>query len=82
VSTRHSVDLRPDPAVPQRDILMDSDFVAERLSSQLGVNGTVAIETCRRDSVSYRVGGRLRVGYRVRIAGRDHHVAASTFRSR
>jgi hypothetical protein len=82
VSTRLSVDLRPDPAVPQRDILMDPDFVADRLSSQLGVNGAVAIETCRRDSVSYRVGRRLRVAYRVRIAGRDHHVAASTFRSR
>ena len=82
MSTGLSLALRPDPAVPQRDILMDSDVVADRLSSQLGINGALAIESCRRDSVSYRVGRRLRVGYRVRIAGRDHHVAASTFRSR
>jgi aminoglycoside phosphotransferase len=82
VSTGHALALRPDPAVPQRDILMDSDIIAGRLSSQLGVNGALAIESCRRDSVSYRVGRRLRVGYRVRIAGKDHHVAASTFRNR
>jgi hypothetical protein len=69
VSPALALDLRPDPAVPQRDILMDTDVVASRLSSQLGVTGTLAIESCRHDSVSYRVGRRMRVGYRIRVAG-------------
>ncbi|MGH2787838.1 MAG: phosphotransferase family protein [Actinomycetota bacterium] len=61
---------------------MDTRTVADRLAGGLGENGPVTIESCRRAFVGYRVGRRLRVVYRIRIDGRDHHVAASTFRSR
>lgn len=58
--------LAPDPAVPQRDALLDPEIVG-------GLYGAVA----ERVYAKYRVGESLRVVYRLDGA---HHVAARTFR--
>lgn len=81
MSDLQPIALAPDPAVPQRDHLTDLDAIARRLSSELDPNGRVSIKSCRRACVSYRVGKRLRVVYRIGIDGRDLHVTARTFRS-
>ncbi|HKN96103.1 MAG TPA: phosphotransferase [Pseudonocardiaceae bacterium] len=78
----HPVALAPDPAVPQRDHLLDPDDIARRLSARLGVNGSVDIRSCRLGSICYQPNRRLRVVYELRIDGRDVHVAAGTFPSR
>jgi Ser/Thr protein kinase RdoA (MazF antagonist) len=67
--------LDPDPAVPQRDLLLDPQLVAARLGLALGA----AIEDCLQTRVKYRVGARLRVVHRVRARGATFDVAASTF---
>jgi Ser/Thr protein kinase RdoA (MazF antagonist) len=67
--------LDPDPAVPQRDLLLDPQLVADRLGRALGA----AIEDCLQTRVKYRVGARLRVVHRVRARGTTFDVAASTF---
>lgn len=72
-----SSDLGPDPAVPQRDLLLDSRLVRDRLGPVLGLVGR--IHECHRMRVKYRVGARLRVVYRVRTASTTFDVAASTF---
>jgi Ser/Thr protein kinase RdoA (MazF antagonist) len=75
------LDLASDPAVPQRDILLDLDLIARRLSHRLSSSGRAVIDSCRRECVSYRVGRRVRVVYRVGVNGRSLRVAASSFRS-
>jgi aminoglycoside phosphotransferase len=59
--------LAPDPAVPQRDALLDEPAISRRLS----------LEGCARVYAKYRVGESLRVAYRTE---RGDHVAARTFR--
>jgi aminoglycoside phosphotransferase len=66
--------LEHDPAVPQRDALLDESFVAARLSALLG-----PVTSCRRTRVKYRVGARLRVVHRIAVGGARYDVAASTF---
>lgn len=68
--------LDPDPAVPQRDLLLDRDLVARRVGRLLGA---VPIDECRQLRVKYRVGARLRVVYRIRVGAATFDVAASTF---
>jgi aminoglycoside phosphotransferase len=82
VTSSPPVALAPDPAVPQRDHLLNLDAIARRLSLRLGSSGPLTIRSCRRECVSYRAGRRLRVVYRIAIDGQDRRVAASTFRSR
>ena len=67
--------LDPDPAVPQRDLLLDPELVAARLAHALGA----VVEDCLQTRVKYRVGARLRVVHRVRARGATFDVAASTF---
>lgn len=78
----HPVALAPDPAVPQRDHLLNLDRIAHRLSTRLGIRGSVHIRSCRLGSVCYQPARRLRVVYELEIDGRNLHVAASTFPSR
>lgn len=78
----HPVALAPDPAVPQRDQLLDLDKIAHRLSMRLGVDGPAHIRSCELGTTCYRPGMRLRVVYRLDVDGRDVHIAASTYRSR
>lgn len=77
----NALPLAADPAVPQRDQLMDIDAIARLLSRRLGRHGSVEVRSCRLDWINYRPGRRLRVVYRVGIDGRDLRVAAGTFRS-
>jgi aminoglycoside phosphotransferase len=60
---------------------MDLAEMARRLSSCLGSNQDLAIDACERTFVSYKVGRRLRVVYRIQTGGKEHLIAASTFRS-
>jgi aminoglycoside phosphotransferase len=68
-----------DPAVPQRDLLLDVPFVAERLGRLLGPNGPLRIDDCRPVRVKYRVGARLRTVHRIRVGSVTLDVAATTF---
>jgi len=61
--------LAPDPAVPQRDALLDERFMAARLGAA----------RCERINAKYRVGDSLRVVYR---ADGDRVLAGRTFRGR
>jgi aminoglycoside phosphotransferase len=68
-----------DPAVPQRDLLLDPSFVATRLALLLGPDGPLDIDDCRQVRVKYRIGARLRVVHRIRVGNASFDVAASTF---
>jgi hypothetical protein len=81
VNPPKSIELADDPAVPQRDHLLDLDAMARKFSLHVDLRGRVTIGSCRRECVSYRVGRRLRVVYRVDIEGREQRIVASTFRS-
>ncbi len=70
--------LAADPFVASRDVLLDTDHVAERLRHLLG-DDAVDIEHCRLRRVKYRVGESLRVVYDVGLAGRDVVMSARTF---
>ena len=68
-----------DPAIPQRDTLLDSTVVAERLSHLLARRGRLPIDRCKRLRVKYRIGARLRTVHVVHALGRRFLVSASTF---
>jgi aminoglycoside phosphotransferase len=74
--------LQPDPLVAQRDVLLDDDHAARRFSHKLGVDGTLAVDSCRRECVCYSVGRRIRVVHRIEVEGRSSLLATSSFRSR
>jgi tRNA A-37 threonylcarbamoyl transferase component Bud32 len=78
-ATLSHIQLARDPRLPQRDRLLDAGAVAERLAARLGCAGPVRVSACDRIRVKYRIGNSLRVLHRVRIAGRDHIVAARAF---
>jgi aminoglycoside phosphotransferase (APT) family kinase protein len=67
--------LDSDPAVPQRDLLLDPDVVAERLSRLLGLR----VDSCRQLRVKYRIGARLRLVHRLRVGPDSVDVTSSTF---
>jgi tRNA A-37 threonylcarbamoyl transferase component Bud32 len=71
--------LQHDRAVPQRDLLLDTEHVAARLSTLLGTRGPLPIDECKQTRVKYRIGVRLRVVHRIRSRGVRYNVAASTF---
>jgi aminoglycoside phosphotransferase len=72
-----NVALDPDPAVPQRDLMLDPRRMAVRLGPQLAVE----IDSCRQVRVKYRVGARLRTVHRIHAGSTSFHVAASSFPS-
>jgi aminoglycoside phosphotransferase len=74
--TAASIVLAHDPALPQRDLLLDEREIASRLSQLLGANGPIAIERCEKQRIKYRIGDSLRVLYRVQVNGSSHMVAA------
>src|SRR4051794_39965647 len=71
--------LKADPALPQRDRLLDEQDVADMLAHRLGVAGPLAIERCDIWPVKYRSGESLRVLYRFQSGAMSHAVAARTF---
>ena len=70
--------LAPDPAVPQRNALLD----APRMSALLGERLTGAAATGERVNAKYRVGESLRVAYRLRTRAGVLTVAGRTFTGR
>ena len=71
--------LAPDPAVPQRDALLDE----RRMGALLGAGLTgAAADGCERVNAKYRVGDSLRIVYRIAAGGGSHTVAGRTFAGR
>jgi tRNA A-37 threonylcarbamoyl transferase component Bud32 len=71
--------LHADPLFPQRDLLLDPAFIAQRLAARLGVNGRVQVEDCERVRATYRAGQSLRVIYKFRADGQPCMIAARAF---
>ena len=71
--------LAPDPALPQRDLLLDDQQMAARLSSLFSRRGPLAIDSCEKQRIKYRIGESLRVLYRLSVNCRTHLVAAKAF---
>lgn len=63
-----------DPALPQRDLLLDESLMSEYLSRLI-----FGIEDCERLRTKYRVGTSLRVLYELRGNGRSYRIAARAF---
>jgi len=66
-----------DPALPQRDLLLDEALMTEYLSRLVAHD--FGIEDCERLRTKYRVGTSLRVLYNLRGSGRSYRIAARAF---
>lgn len=71
--------LANDPALPQRDVLVDEAVMAQYLSRLLARYGDGGITKCERLRTKYRVGAGLRVLYEVSGGGHAYRVAARAF---
>lgn len=72
--------LAVDPALPQRDLLLDETVMTEYLSRLIAPHNHFGIEDCERLRTKYRVGTSLRVLYRLRgSSGRSYRIAARAF---
>lgn len=71
--------LAPDPALPQRDLLLDPRRVAIRLEPALTDTERVRISVCEVVRVKYRVGESLRVRYRIETADGEWALALRAF---
>ncbi|HKP16865.1 MAG TPA: phosphotransferase [Gaiellaceae bacterium] len=69
--------LAPDPALPQRDVLLDPARMAPVLERRLAEGS--AITRCEVARVKYRVGESLRVRYALETCDRRYDVASRTF---
>src|SRR5678815_2233305 len=67
--------LAVDPALPQRDLLLDETLMTGYLSHLI----KYGIEDCERLRTKYRVGTSLRVLYHLRGRGRSYRIAARAF---
>jgi tRNA A-37 threonylcarbamoyl transferase component Bud32 len=67
--------LAVDPALPQRDLLLDETLMTGYLSHLI----KHGIEDCERLRTKYRVGTSLRVLYQLRGSGRSYRIAARAF---
>jgi len=67
--------LAVDPALPQRDLLLDETLMIGYLSRLV----KYGIEDCERLRTKYRVGTSLRVLYQLRGSGRSYRIAARAF---
>src|SRR4026209_952010 len=71
--------LADDPALPQRDLLLDETLMTEYLSHLVARNNGCGIEDCERLRTKYRVGASLRVLYQLGGSGRSYRIAARAF---
>lgn len=71
--------LAADPALPARDLLLDADAVADRLSLRLGVRGPLPVLGAQLVRAKYRIGESLRVLYRLGLTDGDQLVSARVF---
>ena len=65
-----------DPALPQRDLLLDETLMAEYLSRLVARYGDFGIRDCERLRTKYRVGTSLRVLYEISGNGHSYRIAA------
>ena len=79
MSAAPSIELLNDPALPQRDLLLDITQAARMLSARIGLGGSVEIQRCERARVKYLPGAALRVLYRVEVGGRSYTIATRVF---
>ncbi len=73
--------LANDPALPQRDVLIDEAVMAKYLSRLVTKDGDFGIDNCERLRTKYRVGASLRVLYEVSSSGHSYRIAARAFPS-
>lgn len=73
------INLATDPALPQRDLLLDVDETLRRLSAQLGSDSPIKIDSCERLRIKYSPGASLRLLHRIQIGASSYTVAAHTF---
>lgn len=73
------INLATDPALPQRDLLLDVDEVARRFSRKLGSDGALKIDRCEQLRVKYSPGVSLRVLHRIRVGTSSYTIAARAF---
>jgi tRNA A-37 threonylcarbamoyl transferase component Bud32 len=78
-STTCSVSLTADRMLPQRDLLLDPEFMAELFSRELGVNRPMVVDACEHIRTTYHAGESLRVAYRVSACGQSCVVAGRAF---
>ena len=71
--------LANDPALPQRDILVDEAVMAQYLSRLMARYGNPGINNCERLRTKYHVGASLRVLYEVSGGGHAYRIAARAF---
>ena len=71
--------LAPDPALPQRDLLLDERQMATRLSLLITRRGPAVFASCEKQRIKYRIGESLRVLYRMSVNGRPHLIAGKAF---
>src|SRR5690349_7658092 len=69
--------LAEDPALPQRDVLVDEAVMSQYLSHLVARHGN--FDSCRRLRTKYRVGTSLRVLYEVSGGGHSYRIAARAF---
>jgi tRNA A-37 threonylcarbamoyl transferase component Bud32 len=78
-STTCFATLIADRMLPQRDLLLDPDFVASLFSQKLGVSGPIVMDGCEHLRTTYHAGESLRVAYKVSAGGRSCVVAGRAF---
>src|ERR1051326_1086598 len=78
-TTTCSFSLVADSVLPQRDLLLDPEFMAGVFFRELGVNGPITVDDCEHIRTTYRAGESLRVAYRVSAGGRSCVVAGRAF---
>jgi aminoglycoside phosphotransferase len=72
--------LARDAVLPQRDALLDTGIVADRIGRLIGSDGPVTIGKCERLRVNYQINKSLRVLHRVDAAGASWTISARAFR--
>jgi aminoglycoside phosphotransferase len=72
--------LAADAALPQRDALLDTAIVADRIGRLIRADSRVLIERCDRLRVNYQIGKSLRVLHRVDAGNATWTIAARAYR--
>jgi hypothetical protein len=73
--------LAPDPALPQRDLLLNDQLMTTRFASLMSGRDPAVIDRCEKQRIKYRLGESLRVLYRLSVNGSTRLVAAKAFAS-
>jgi len=74
-----SFNLALDPALPQRDLLLDETVMAQYLSRLVQPYGALGVQSCERLRTKYRVGTSLRILYHVKGVDQSYRIAARAF---